>query len=63
MASMKSLAARKTVKATAKHSAHGTASKLRRKPLRTVTLLGAGALVGGFAGWTAGRSSASPSAG
>ena len=60
---MKSLLARKTVKAGAKHTAHGTVSKLRREPVRTATLLGAGALVGGFAGWAAGRSSASPSAG
>lgn len=50
MPSIKSLVARKTVKATAKHTAHGTASKLRREPLRTATLLGTGALVGAFAG-------------
>lgn len=61
--SIKSTLARKAVKATARHSAHGTASKLRRDPLRAATLLGVGALLGAFAGWTAGRSSAAPSAG
>lgn len=61
--SIKSTLARKAVKATARHSAHGTASKLRRDPLRAATLLGVGALLGAFAGWTAGRSSTAPSAG
>jgi F0F1-type ATP synthase assembly protein I len=47
--------ARKAVKSTAKHTAHGTASKLKRDRLRTSTLLLAGALVGLLAGWFAGR--------
>ncbi len=58
---LKSLIARKTVTATAKHTAHGASSKLRRKPMRTATLLGVGALLGACAGWAAGRSTA-PSA-
>ncbi|MET0557803.1 MAG: hypothetical protein ABW065_03920 [Solirubrobacterales bacterium] len=62
MSSIKNTIARKAVKATAKHTAHGTASKLRRDPLRAATLLGAGAVLGALAGWTAGRSAA-PSAG
>ena len=63
MSSIKSTIARKAVKATAKHTAHGTASKLRRDPVRAATLLGVGALLGALAGWTAGRGSAAPSAG
>jgi hypothetical protein len=47
--------ARKAVRSTAKHTAHGAASKLKRDPLRTSTLLLAGAVVGLLAGWFAGR--------
>lgn len=61
MAPVKSLIARKAVKTTAKHTAHGTAAKLRREPLRTATLLGAGAALGACAGWAAGRTGANPS--
>ncbi len=50
--------ARKAVKSTAKHTAHGTASKLKREPLRATTLLGLGCLLGGLAGWLIARSSA-----
>jgi hypothetical protein len=49
MPSLKKAIARKAVRSTAKHTAHGTAAKLRRDPLRAVTLLGAGALLGAFA--------------
>jgi hypothetical protein len=52
---IKSVLARKAVKSTAKHTAHGTASKLKRDPLRTTTLLGLGALVGAAAVWLVGR--------
>jgi hypothetical protein len=55
MSRIKSAVARKAVKATAKHTAHGTASKLKRNPVRAVTLLGLGGLVGALAGWFAGR--------
>ncbi|HWT91054.1 MAG TPA: hypothetical protein VN179_08045 [Solirubrobacterales bacterium] len=41
--------------AAARHTAHGTASKLRRDPVRAVTLLGLGGAVGAVAGWMAGR--------
>jgi len=58
MSAIKNTLARKAVKATAKHSARGTASKLKRDPLRAATLLGLGGLVGGVAGWLAGRSAA-----
>jgi 3-dehydroquinate synthetase len=50
--------ARKAVKSTAKHTAHGAASKLKRDPLRTSTLLLLGGVVGLLAGWLAGRGSA-----
>ena len=63
MSSIKSTLARKAVKATAKHSAHGTASKLRRDPLRAATLLAVGVLLGAFAGWTAWRCCGPPSSG
>jgi hypothetical protein len=58
MSSIKSTIARKAVKATAKHGAHGTAVKLRREPIRATTLLFAGALLGAFAAWTAARTAA-----
>ncbi len=38
--------ARRAVKTTAKHSAKGTASKLKRSPLRATTLLAVGGVVG-----------------
>ncbi len=60
--SIKAKLARKAVKTTAKHTAHGTASKLKRNPARAVTLLGLGAAIGGFTAWLIGRttSPASP---
>jgi hypothetical protein len=61
--SVKNTLARKAAKAAAKHTAHGTASKLRRDPMRTATLLGVGGALGAVAGWMAGRTAASGSAG
>ncbi len=58
MSAIKNTIARKAVKATAKHSAHGAASKLKRDRVRAVTLLGVGGALGALAGWMAGRSSA-----
>lgn len=46
---------KKAAKATAKHSVHGLSDKARRKPLRTTSLLGAGALAGLVIGWVTGR--------
>jgi hypothetical protein len=53
MASIKTRLAGKAAKTTARHTARGTASKLRRDPLRSGTLLG----IGCAAGFVAGRRS------
>jgi hypothetical protein len=58
MSVIKKTLARKAVKATAKHTARGTASKVKRDPLRVATLLGLGGAVGAVAGWFVGRSAA-----
>jgi hypothetical protein len=55
MSSIKKAVARKAVKSTAKHTAHGTAAKLKRRPFRAVTLLGVGCVTGGIAGWALAR--------
>jgi hypothetical protein len=55
MPSIKKALARKAVKTTAKHTAHGTASKLKREPIRASALLGLGGLLGGVVGWFAAR--------
>lgn len=62
MPSIKKSIARKAAKSTAKHTAHGAASKLKRDPVRTTTLLGIGCLAGGVAGWTLARSGGAASA-
>lgn len=54
--SVKTKLARKAVATTAKHTAHGTASKFTRKPFRSITLLVIGAALGGLVGWLVGRS-------
>lgn len=59
---IKSTLARRAVKTTAKHTAKGTASKLKRDPMRTTTLLGLGALIGAAAVWLLGRLGADDSA-
>jgi len=58
MPSIKKAIARRAVKSTAKHTAHGTAAKLKRDPVRATTLLGLGCLVGGVAGWLLARTAA-----
>jgi hypothetical protein len=60
--SVKTKLARKAVKTTAKHTAHGAISKIERKPFRSLTLLTIGALAGGLLGWLVGRSGASDAA-
>ena len=61
--SVKSKLARQAVKTTAKHTAHGTASKFTRKPFRSITLLATGALIGVAVGWmlASGKSTEGPS--
>jgi hypothetical protein len=63
MPAIKRTVARKVAKAAAKHTAHGTASKLKRDPVRAVTLLGLGGALGAVAGWMAGRTAAGASTG
>jgi hypothetical protein len=46
---------KKATKATVRHSVRGLASKARRKPLRSTTLLSVGGVFGAAAGWVAGR--------
>ena len=53
--SLKKVVARKAARSTAKHTARGTASKLKREPIRATTLLGLGCLLGGLAGWLIAR--------
>jgi hypothetical protein len=51
MAQIKKKLARKAVSSTAKHTVHGTASKLKRDPIRAVMLLGVGAIIGACGAW------------
>lgn len=55
MSNLKRLIGIKAAKATARHSAHGLASKAQRKPLRSASLLAAGIALGLGAGFAAGR--------
>ncbi len=55
MSNLKRLVGLKTTKALARHSAHGITSKAKRRPLRSVSLLGLGAALGLGAGFAAGR--------
>jgi hypothetical protein len=54
-ARLRSAIAKRAARAAVRHSARGIAAKLRRRPVRTARLLGAGAAVGAAAGWLAGR--------
>lgn len=58
--SIKQKVARKAVKKTAKHTAHGAVSKVKRTPVRSTTLVVLGAVVGVCAGWFLGRSGGDP---
>jgi ferric-dicitrate binding protein FerR (iron transport regulator) len=55
--SLKSRFVRKAAKSGAKHTAHGAASKLKRRPLRASALLLVGGAVGAVAGWLVARGS------
>jgi hypothetical protein len=52
---VKRLLVRKAAKASAKHTARGTASKLKRSPIRAGALLAVGGALGALTGWTAAR--------
>lgn len=41
--------AKKAAKVTAKHVVHGTTSKAKRRPVRSIALLAIGAAIGGVA--------------
>ncbi|HEX4463970.1 MAG TPA: hypothetical protein VH042_04940 [Solirubrobacterales bacterium] len=58
--SLKSTFVRKAARASAKHTAHGAASRLKRKPMRAGTLLLVGGAFGAAAGWLAARNTAVP---
>lgn len=58
--SLKGRFVRKAAKAGAKHTAHGAASKLKRKPFRASTLLAVGGGVGAVTGWAVARRGATP---
>lgn len=56
MTAIKTKLAKKAVRTTARHSAKGAASKLKRSPLRTSTVLAVGCAIGLVAGWWLARS-------
>jgi hypothetical protein len=58
MSTIKKTATRKAAKAAARHTARGATSKVKREPLRAVTLLGLGGAMGAVAGWMAARTAA-----
>lgn len=58
MNALSSMIGKKATKATVRHSVRGFASKAQRKPLRSVSLLSVGGVVGGTVGWIAGRRAA-----
>lgn len=60
MKSIKQTLARRAVKSTARHTARGTATKLKRRPLRAATLLAIGCAVGVVADRVVGRTAAGP---
>ena len=46
---------RRAARATVRHTARGLASRAVRRPLRSVTLVGFGMVLGAGAGWLTGR--------
>ena len=57
MSRVKRMVGRKAAKAMVEHSAHGVAAKVRRRPMRSASLLAVGAAAGSAAGFIAGRRS------
>lgn len=58
MSKLKRIIGIKATKAVATHSAHGLSDKVRRRPLRSASLLSAGMALGLAAGWAAARATA-----
>ncbi len=56
---LKTKLAKKAVKTTAKHTAHGAGSKIKRDPMRATTLIGLGVLLGAAAVWLLGKAGGS----
>jgi hypothetical protein len=61
MSSPKSLITRKAAKAVVAHSAHGSISKVKRRPVRSGLLLTVGGALGAAVGFLLGRRTAPPS--
>ena len=59
MSKVRSSMGKKAAKATVRHSVRGVASKAQRRPLRSITLLTIGWVLGVTSGWLAGRKTAS----
>jgi hypothetical protein len=55
MSKKRSSLGKKAAKATVRHSVRGVSAKARRKPLRSVTLLTIGWILGVTSGWLVGR--------
>lgn len=55
MANIRSSLGKKAARATFRHTVHGFTSKAQRQPLRSVTLLTVGGVLGAASGWLAGR--------
>ncbi len=55
MSTIKETVGRKAAKSTFRHSVRGAFSKASRTPMRSTTLLAAGGLLGGLAGWVVAR--------
>jgi hypothetical protein len=60
MANPSRMIERRATRAAVRYAARGLSSKARRRPLRSATLLLAGAVVGAIAGWVAARKAAGP---
>lgn len=58
MTSPKTLIVRKAGKATVRHAANGTLSKAKREPMRAMTLVSLGGVVGAVTAWIAARRTA-----
>ncbi|MGZ4250564.1 MAG: hypothetical protein ACXVUE_19935 [Solirubrobacteraceae bacterium] len=58
MAKLTRIIGKKATKATVRHSVRGVTAKAQRRPLRSVSLISLGGLLGATARWVAGRKTA-----